>query len=177
MKYNDNGSVKTVMVKAGDSQPIGTILTYSGESIPDGYSEISGTAIYAQNMLGNENDKAPSVEAVNNAMNQVVESGSNNNGTYIKFPDGTLICRGVLNISVTTSEWGSIYSYDWTGSILFPISFMDKPTITANSIQNAGAIAKIVASTSAIVGLTITRGTSASNVNYPINYIAIGRWK
>lgn len=177
MKYNDNGETRTVMVKAGDSQPIGTILTYSGESIPDGYSEISGTAIYAQNMLGNENDKAPSVEAVNKAMNQVVERGSNDNGTYIKFPDGTLICRGILNISVTTTAWGNIYSYDWTGSIPFPTSFMDKPTIIANSIQNTGAIAKIVASASAVVSLTITRGTSASNVNYPIDYIAIGRWK
>lgn len=40
MKYNDNGTVKNIVVKAGDTLPIGTIVEYEGKTIPDGYEEI-----------------------------------------------------------------------------------------------------------------------------------------
>lgn len=40
MKYNDNGTVKNIVVKAGDTLPIGTIVDYDGDTIPDGYEEV-----------------------------------------------------------------------------------------------------------------------------------------
>lgn len=42
---------------------------------------------------GNEADKSPSVRAVKEAIVEIVESGSNANGSYIKYSEGTLICR------------------------------------------------------------------------------------
>lgn len=39
MKYNDNGIVKEIVIKAGDTLPIGTIVEFDGDTIPDGYEE------------------------------------------------------------------------------------------------------------------------------------------
>ena len=35
----------------------------------------------------------------------IVESGSNSNGSYIKFSDGTMICRGTFTIPANTNEF------------------------------------------------------------------------
>lgn len=40
MKYNDNGEIKNIVVKAADSLPIGTIIEYDGDSIPEGYEAL-----------------------------------------------------------------------------------------------------------------------------------------
>ena len=126
---------------------------------------------------GNETDRAPSVMAVNNAIGQIIQSGSNDNGNYIKYSDGTMICRGTVTIPVTTSVWGSLYVCDWTGSISLPSTFINKPTINATSSTNSGAISKVIVTTNAITAISVFRGSEATGVNYPIDYIAIGRWK
>ena len=36
MKYNDNGVIKEIMVKAGDTLPVGTVVEYDGDTIPAG---------------------------------------------------------------------------------------------------------------------------------------------
>lgn len=40
MKYNDNGTAKDIVIKAGDTLPVGTIVEYDGETIPSGWEEI-----------------------------------------------------------------------------------------------------------------------------------------
>ena len=66
-------------------------------------------------------------QAVNNAafaamdvaIGGIIESGSNANGSYIKFADGTMICYGVKN--VTTPTTGSTV----LAAVLLPQSFID----------------------------------------------------
>ena len=41
MKYNDNGEYKDIYVKAFDTLPIGTEVDYDGNSVPDGWTEIT----------------------------------------------------------------------------------------------------------------------------------------
>ena len=41
MKYNDNGTYKDIYVKTFDTLPIGTEVDYDGNTVPDGWSEIS----------------------------------------------------------------------------------------------------------------------------------------
>ena len=144
--------------------------------IEDDFLNCLGTEV-VDSLEGNEKTKSPSVQAVNSAIGQIIESGSNDNGNYIKYSDGTMICRGTVIIPITTISWGNIYACDWSGSIAFPIAFIEKPTIIANSVSNAGIIAKIIASATSIIAITVTRGTTISNTNYPIDFIAIGRWK
>lgn len=43
MKYKDpvTGEMKTLSVKAADTLPIGTIVDYDGDTVPDGWEEVS----------------------------------------------------------------------------------------------------------------------------------------
>lgn len=41
MKYNDNGTIKEITVKASDTLPIGTIVEFDGDTIPAGYEVLS----------------------------------------------------------------------------------------------------------------------------------------
>ena len=40
MKYNDNGTIKEVKVKAFDTLPVGAELDYDGNTVPDGWTEV-----------------------------------------------------------------------------------------------------------------------------------------
>lgn len=110
----------------------------------------------------------------------IVESGSNANGEYIKFSDGTMICHKVtdaiaMNIDVA---WGSMYE----GSIeigQFPANFTETPAISASPfgsgmlVEQAGANA-----TKNSWGLvTAVRPTAVQNVLARFYLIAIGKWK
>ena len=41
MKYNDNGTIKDIVIKSGDTLPVGTIVEYDGDTIPAGYEVLS----------------------------------------------------------------------------------------------------------------------------------------
>lgn len=41
MKYNDNGTIKEIPVKASDTLPIGSIVEFDGDTIPDGWEVLS----------------------------------------------------------------------------------------------------------------------------------------
>lgn len=110
----------------------------------------------------------------------IIESGSNDNGSYIKFSDGTMICYKVtdvikMNIDVA---WGSLYE----GSVdmgQFPISFVETPAISIVSfgsgmlIEQAGANATY-SSWGLVTGV---RPTAVQNVSARFFMIAIGKWK
>lgn len=40
MNYNDNGVIKQITVKSGDTLPVGTIVEFDGTTIPAGYEEV-----------------------------------------------------------------------------------------------------------------------------------------
>lgn len=40
MNYNDNGNVKQITVKSGDTLPVGTIVEFDGTTIPAGYEQV-----------------------------------------------------------------------------------------------------------------------------------------
>lgn len=58
----------------------------------------------------------------------IIESGSNANGEYVKFADGTMICT-----RVGSAGWnGEILrgtNYRWSSSWTFPAQFIDKPVV------------------------------------------------
>lgn len=72
---------------------------------------------------------------------QIIESGSNDNGTYIKFSNGIMIClKSILfdNINIT-SALGNIFITDSTLNLgTYPQEFKDNPTttVTINSGNN-----------------------------------------
>ena len=122
------------------------------------------------------------------AINSVVESGSNNNGSWIKFADGTMICRftQIINVAVTNA-WGSLYGGKFSVHD-YPQEFIDIPetsiTLVANNdgnyggwIGNNGGTDDIRPTKKNIGEFVMLRPTTTSNGNYKVQVIAIGKWK
>ena len=101
-------------------------------------------------------------------------------GSYIKYEDGTMVCRGKKTVSISiNTAWGSLF-YGNVGKIPFPKPFIDYPDV---SYTNKGARAIIVTSSSnnsktQTGDIDLCRPTAdSSNQSYTVGYVAVGNWK
>lgn len=150
------------------------------------------------------NENAPYVSAENlnqmqenveSAINGVVESGSNDNGYWIKYADGTMICTGsksvIANASTTNETGGGIYRSSGIEFNTFPQSFTDVPYSISYGIKRCTKqdVPKFIlenfndsyAVTNSspgkiFIGFLGTTDLSLS-IDATVTYIAIGRWK
>lgn len=94
----------------------------------------------------------------------VIERGSNANGDYIRFADGTQICSHVLTASASAAT-------TWT----YPAAFSATPTVMANPVSTVARF-----SNTAGPGLTTvdfnTWDVTAARVAIPTRLLAVGRW-
>ena len=110
----------------------------------------------------------------------IIESGSNDNGSWIKYSDGTMICyksTGEIDMNITTS-WGSLYEGNLSlGN--FPAEFIETPTISVTPFGSGMLIEQggFHASETSWGILTCVRPNSVENVKARFNLIAIGKWK
>jgi len=116
-------------------------------------------------------------------INGIVESGSNTNGNYVKYADGTMICYGIIyeeNISSTT--WGNIYICTLTAKN-FAETFVSVPNIIISpyqeySSQATASVGAVVGTTTTTTGdITLMRGSVLTNGVVRLSYQAIGKWK
>jgi len=57
MKYNDNGTLKDIYVKAFDTLPIGTEVDYDGNTVPDGWTQVSDNRVVLyENATGTDSE-------------------------------------------------------------------------------------------------------------------------
>ena len=111
---------------------------------------------------------------------RIVESGSNENGRWTKFADGTMICtnmteRGPLNTAV-----GGFYktgSYDW----IYPMPFLNSGNNFNGNVVYASSscwVAHGDSNNSATKATyKIFGDTQTGNTTIGISLMAIGRWK
>lgn len=102
--------------------------------------------------------------------------GTNANGTFVKFPDGTMLCSGTrMPVSVIANVRADFYP-------TFPADFILTPTLVPTleypSVSDGNGITvKRFTGT----GFGATQGllqiTSGENNTYMVAYIAMGRWK
>lgn len=130
-----------------------------------------------------ENDTATtenvySASAVDNKLAQIIQSGSNANGSYIKYSDGTMICYGSTSLNeVSVSDYYSFCKRTNSLTITFPMEFDEVPNVT---ITNQGfgifsyTINNITANNFSYYAFTYP---SASNISGSLQYVAIGKWK
>lgn len=108
----------------------------------------------------------------------IIESGSNANGNYVKFSDGTLICwyYGSKNVAINKA-YGSLYQ--GTITCTFPAAFYSKPAVSIGQAKwGTGASWGAVSSTNTTsTVLRFLDAFSRSSASMDISYIAIGRWK
>jgi hypothetical protein len=111
------------------------------------------------------------------ATGAIIERGSNSNGEYVRFADGTQICTHAVsaNLAIDTAFMGGFRStaQTWT----FPAAFFAAPVFTpvARNLTAFGAVsANVPGTTSATYAVTAVSSQSAATREVALH--AIGRW-
>ncbi|MEQ3653703.1 MAG: pyocin knob domain-containing protein [Glaciecola sp.] len=140
------------------------------------YSAIGDSRTWIRTLFsGTWSDWIPVATEDNNAL---IEFGSNANGSFTKFPDGTLVC--VFADSGNSLSAGQNASYTW----LFPSSFISTPTVTGSSsisfsvsFEQSSLVIDNSAGTNVNQSRYAIKNNSGSTQTIKANLTAIGRWK
>lgn len=125
------------------------------------------TLFHARNILGTVSQSSGIPTGA------IIERGSNANGEYVRFADGTQICTftGLANPANLTA--GSIFkssSLTWT----FPAAFIANPTVSGASESINRWVDAYGATAATALVTQFTHTSSAASINAQL--MAIGRW-
>ena len=111
-------------------------------------------------------------------VSETIESGSNANGKYMKYADGTMICTKTIAFTgAVNTPSGALYESVNIDLGNFAQSFYSTPCVSLTT-STYGVVAGARTITKSYAGVTnILRSTSMSNLTADIYLIAIGRWK
>ena len=104
-----------------------------------------------------------------------IESGSNENGSYIKFADGTMICESLAQMTLTNDSQSGYFH------ILFPAEYISAPNIICTNSYHY--YPDIIWATGEVTvnGVTLfwqkISGIVGANQTVDCRYVAIGKWK
>lgn len=110
-------------------------------------------------------------------------SGTNANGSWVRFADGTQICWKDVTLGDVdcTSAWGSVYESGWFNMGNWPIAFNGTPRVFVQRVSSTSSICMLEAARSASstsAGQTIWwRPTSTTCTGVIVCIMGIGRWK
>ena len=144
-------------------------------------------ALYVITDAPNLNPTASDIEyssgvTVKQAIDSVVESGSNANGYYVKYADGTMICTKTTEFSVATSEWqawGTCYETALKDCGVWAMNFISSPIVSATQTGGAAWLEYFYDTDNTNVGKTrfVRPAAPGATAIYKINIIGVGRWK
>ena len=111
-------------------------------------------------------------------------SGSNTMGDYIKFPDGTMECRFMDTVSVTTNQaTGGIFRSTPDSPYTFPVPFVGRlPIVVPIGQSTSGLIWGVLSAVSTTTPVSLTgvllraEGSSVAGTG-TLGYVAYGYWK
>lgn len=113
----------------------------------------------------------------------IIERGSNANGGYVRYADGTQICTGAVTVSGTS--WAAMVgggSYSPVASATFPATFTGTPKCTftgrdSDVIGRSGYVSFFEASTSGIPAIYMASHVApVASADIFADIIAVGRW-
>lgn len=139
------------------------------------------------NLFGNNTKINASAIAIKKADNTadtldncvIVDSGSNSNGSWIKWADGTMICYKKQNFGnqFFNNKWGTLYETQKLSLGDFPISFIgDYPDVYIMPMQAFFAERSYSASLISWGNFWAVRATN-EQFSVSVSCVAIGRWK
>lgn len=106
----------------------------------------------------------------------IIETGSNANGTFIKYADGTMICRGNQTITSAISTGNGNIFYGST-SVTYAATFSSAPSVTVSAARSAQTIwASTVSPGTSSCSIYLFSGVSLASGSNEVSHIAIGRW-
>lgn len=137
------------------------------------------TPLNAENLNNNFNE-------LNTQIAGIIESGSNENGEYVKFSDGTMIQSMKVSTTINIQGvWGSLF-HEYASLPNYPIPFVGNlPTVVGSIIATSSTFCfgELTTTTNSPQTLSspgaylVLRPTAAENVSFVVNIIAKGRWK
>ena len=140
--------------------------------------EINGSVVDTFN-VEDKTTNAPSIRAVEE---DLIKTITNENGTAIKFHDGTMICHCRKTFTgVAINQTSSAMPYVSTPLSFnnFPVEFIDIPSV---NISVEGTVSAIVVNTTASTktapySFSLGRYSSLAERDFTVSYQAKGRWK
>lgn len=123
---------------------------------------------------------------IENAINEVIESGSNENGSYIKYSNGTMICYKTLTgkVDILTSTMDGAFYYGAVDLGNMPQTFLTRPTIivspqTQSGTQYflSGTVGTSYGTNSSFGQVSLLRPSTRTELAYILDVVAIGNWK
>lgn len=114
----------------------------------------------------------------------IIERGSNANGEYVKFADGTQVCYRNYSVSMSIeASVGNLFYNSGGIAATYPASFVSLPSILVSTadadettrtyfcgLGSGGSVTRTPA-------IYVLRPVSTPDVTVNIMYLAIGRWK
>lgn len=122
-------------------------------------------------------------DTLKNILDKIIESGSNDNGSWIKFGDGTLIQYGSIkkNVSITTASSSGKYYYQDDINIILPTSFVDgnyfSNVISVSNQNGSQNVYSVRNKKQSKFDFCLSSLISFSSNDNTFWWIAIGRWK
>ena len=101
----------------------------------------------------------------------IIAKGSNSNGRYIKYSDGTLICRGVIQCVISGLNTLNSAEKD------FPVEFADTNIYVGLGIRESRDKRISLSYTATKSALTLYYSAANLTGTSNVTYIAIGEWK
>jgi hypothetical protein len=110
----------------------------------------------------------------------LIERGSNSNGEYVRFADGTQICtKTVSNLGPIDTAHGSLFVSAQIALGNWPAAFTAAPvrSVTGQGVTNAVMIFGDTApSTTSAGGIFLARGNTSAATNFGVGVMGVGRW-
>lgn len=109
----------------------------------------------------------------------IVQSGSNANGSYIRYADGTQMCwfnKAIAELAITADNYATQPAWSWTYPVAFVATPMVIPKLAGNYASQVGIAQANTSATAATDVYMHNYFTSTATVGGPILYFAIGRW-
>lgn len=109
-------------------------------------------------------------------LSAVVESGSNANGDYTRFADGTQWCWVTgFSVPATNSATGSLFQSGSAAVWTFPVPFAGQPVCSPGASNATGAwVAVLLTSPTTASVRAMSSVTSATALG--VRLMAVGRW-
>lgn len=149
----------------------------NGIPVPEGTDTLSAEAIQA--MVQAQQDQFASHMA-ESASKHMHSSGSNANGRYIKFDDGTMICTKSVTITgdITGNTFNNVQS--WASTFIdnnISITITSRNPVTTNFRDYFRQIFITPATTTVALRIVPITGQSMTLTDQPFDVVGIGRWK
>lgn len=164
-----NAKIKTANAGTGNS---GNLQPYQTVNYIIKATQSAGLVANVSNIQSESTTDTYSCDYING----IIESGSNANGYYTKYADGTLICRYYIGPVDTNQGAGA------TKAVTFPYEFVDTYWQVSLTMTNGQAYWSQVASSisdKAKTGFNFKSWNDGggNNTGQYWDYVAIGKWK